>query len=163
MAGFIAGLSNSWGKQYRNLSLHVGGPELKQWNTSPAGLKTEKDCAGEAQQQLKTAGATSRQRGCPTLTNPQLTRNHFKKEKNWLRIPDGCLTPGQTGLLPVSRKLTSTSTLLRRIIAKSKSKSHYERKSVGQSVLVSGAHLGPATNFSISLRFYFRQLLFVIL
>jgi hypothetical protein len=35
---------------------------------------------------------------------------------------------------------------------KSKSKSHY-----GQSVLVSGAHLGPATNFSISLRFSFRQ------
>jgi hypothetical protein len=31
-----------------------------------------------------------------------------------------------------------------------------------QSVLVSGAHLGPATNFTFSLRFSFRQLLFVI-
>jgi hypothetical protein len=30
---------------------------------------------------------------------------------------------------------------------KSKSKSHYDRQSVGQSVLVSCAHLGPATNF----------------
>jgi hypothetical protein len=29
----------------------------------------------------------------------------------------------------------------------------YERQSVGQSVLVSGAHLGPATNFSSSLKF----------
>jgi hypothetical protein len=41
---------------------------------------------------------------------------------------------------------------------KPKSKSHYERQSVGQSVLVSGAHLGPATNFSFSLSFTFRQL-----
>jgi hypothetical protein len=47
--------------------------------------------------------------------------------------------------------------------AKSKSKSHYDRQLVGQSVLVSGTHLGPATNFSISLRFSFRQLLFVML
>jgi hypothetical protein len=39
------------------------------------------------------------------------------------------------------------------IIVKSKSKSHYNRQSVGQSVLVSDAHLGPATNFSSSLRF----------
>jgi hypothetical protein len=30
---------------------------------------------------------------------------------------------------------------------KSKSKSHYDRQSVGQSVLVPGAHLGPANNF----------------
>jgi hypothetical protein len=49
------------------------------------------------------------------------------------------------------------------IADKSKSKSHYERQSVGQSVLVSSAHLGPATNFSISLRISFRQLLFVML
>jgi hypothetical protein len=36
----------------------------------------------------------------------------------------------------------------------SKSKSHYDQQLVGQSVLVSGAHLGPATNFSMSLRFF---------
>jgi hypothetical protein len=41
------------------------------------------------------------------------------------------------------------------------SKSHYDRQSVGQSVLVLGAHLRPATNFSFSISF--RQLLFVIL
>jgi hypothetical protein len=29
----------------------------------------------------------------------------------------------------------------------------YDRQSVGQSVLVSGAHLGPATNFSFSSKF----------
>jgi hypothetical protein len=38
------------------------------------------------------------------------------------------------------------------------SKSHYDRQSVGQSVLVSGAHLGHATNFSFSLKFPFRHL-----
>jgi hypothetical protein len=29
----------------------------------------------------------------------------------------------------------------------------YDRQSVGQSVLVSGAHLGPVTSFSFSLKF----------
>jgi hypothetical protein len=29
----------------------------------------------------------------------------------------------------------------------------YDRQSVGQSVLVSGTHLGPMTNFSFSLKF----------
>jgi hypothetical protein len=36
----------------------------------------------------------------------------------------------------------------------SKSKSHFDLQSVGHSVLASGAHLGPATNFSFSLKFY---------
>jgi hypothetical protein len=37
------------------------------------------------------------------------------------------------------------------------SKLYYDRQSVGQSVLASGTHLGPAINFSFSLNF-FRQL-----
>jgi hypothetical protein len=41
---------------------------------------------------------------------------------------------------------------------KSKSKLYYDRQSVGQSVLVSGTHLGPAINFPPSLFSYFRQL-----
>jgi hypothetical protein len=36
---------------------------------------------------------------------------------------------------------------------KLKSKLIYDRQSIGQSVLVSGAHLGPVTNFSFSLQF----------
>jgi hypothetical protein len=47
------------------------------------------------------------------------------------------------------------------IVTSSKSKSHYDRQSVGQAVMVSGANLGPATNISFALRFSFRQLLFV--
>jgi hypothetical protein len=43
---------------------------------------------------------------------------------------------------------------------KSKSKLYYDRQSVGQSVLVSGTHLEPATNFSFSLKFSVIGLLF---
>jgi hypothetical protein len=39
------------------------------------------------------------------------------------------------------------------LIAKLKLKLIYDRQSVGQSVLVSGTHLGPVTNFSFSLKF----------
>jgi hypothetical protein len=39
-------------------------------------------------------------------------------------------------------------------ISQSKSKLHYDWRSVGQSVLVSGTHLGPATNLSPSLFIY---------
>jgi hypothetical protein len=39
----------------------------------------------------------------------------------------------------------------------------YDRQSVGQSVLVSGAHLGPATNFSFSSEFPSDSCMFVIL
>jgi hypothetical protein len=47
--------------------------------------------------------------------------------------------------------------------ATSKSKLSYDRQSVGQSVLVSGTHLGPATNFSFSLKFSLDSRWFVIL
>jgi hypothetical protein len=39
----------------------------------------------------------------------------------------------------------------------------YDRQSVGQSVLVSGAHLGPVTNFSFSFKFLLDSCGFVIL
>jgi hypothetical protein len=44
-----------------------------------------------------------------------------------------------------------------------KSKLIYDRQSVGQSVLVSGAHLGPLTNLSFSLKFPLDSCGFVIL
>jgi hypothetical protein len=39
----------------------------------------------------------------------------------------------------------------------------YDRQSVGQSVLVSGTHLGPVTNFSFSLKLLLESCRFVIL
>jgi hypothetical protein len=43
---------------------------------SPVELRSEKDCAGDAQQKLKTTDPTSRQRGCPTSTDPHLSKNN---------------------------------------------------------------------------------------
>jgi hypothetical protein len=41
--------------------------------TSPPGLGPENDCTAEGQQQLQMTDPASRQRKCPTLTNPQLS------------------------------------------------------------------------------------------
>jgi hypothetical protein len=76
---------------------------------SPVGLRSEKGCAADAHQKLKSTDPTSRQRGRPTSTNPQLSRNNQReKGKNWSRFPDGCLTPRQTGRLTVDRNITLT-------------------------------------------------------
>jgi hypothetical protein len=76
------------------------------------GIKTERDCAGDAQQQLKSTDPTSRQRGRPASTNPQMSENTLrKKEKTLSRVPDGNLTPRQTGRLAVGRNITLSLTL----------------------------------------------------
>jgi hypothetical protein len=78
---------------------------------SPVGLRSEKGCAGDARQKLKTMDPTFRQRGHPTSTNPQLSKNNEReKGKNWSRAPDGCLTPRQTGRLTVGHNITLTLT-----------------------------------------------------
>jgi hypothetical protein len=41
---------------------------------SPVGLRSEKGCAGDARQKLKSTDPTTRQRGRPTLTNPKLSK-----------------------------------------------------------------------------------------
>jgi hypothetical protein len=46
---------------------------------SSVGLISEKDCAGDARQKLKTADPTSRQRGRPTSTNPQFSQNNQRE------------------------------------------------------------------------------------
>jgi hypothetical protein len=78
---------------------------------SPVGFRSEKVCAGDALQKLKTTDPTSRQRGRSNSTNLQLSKNKQReKEKNWSRVPDGCLTPRQTGRLTVGRNITLTLT-----------------------------------------------------
>jgi hypothetical protein len=79
---------------------------------NPVALRSEKDCAGDAEQKLKTAQPTSRQRGRRTSTNPQLSKNtQRKKGKNWLLVPNGCLTPRRTGRLTVNRNITLALTI----------------------------------------------------
>jgi hypothetical protein len=41
----------------------------------PVGLRSEKDYAGDARQKLKSTDPTSRQRGCPTTIDSQLSKN----------------------------------------------------------------------------------------
>jgi hypothetical protein len=66
--------------------------------------------------------------------------------------------------ITVKVKLSWASVIKHYAMKQSQSQSHMTgRQSVGQSVMVSGAHLGPATNCYFSLRFSFRQLRFVIL
>jgi hypothetical protein len=52
---------------------------------------------------------------------------------------------------------TDAATLCFRTPGKSKSKLYYDRQSFGQSLLVSGTHLGPRDQFFL-LEFFFRQL-----
>jgi hypothetical protein len=62
-----------------------------------------------------------------------------------------------------SPRMTLRATALLFQPPSSKLKLIYDRQSVGQSVLVSGAHLGPATNFSFTLKFPSDSCGFVIL
>jgi hypothetical protein len=78
---------------------------------SPVGLRSEKGCAGDARQKLKSTDTTSRQRGHPTSTNSKLSKNDQRENgKNWSRVPDGCLTPKRTGRVTFGRNTTLTLT-----------------------------------------------------
>jgi hypothetical protein len=50
---------------------------------SPTGLGPENDCAGEGQEQLQATDPSSRERGRPISTNPQL----FDSNKNLVASP----------------------------------------------------------------------------
>jgi hypothetical protein len=58
---------------------------------------------------------------------------------------DGCIIPRQASRLYVNRNVTLTLTSVFSL----KSKLCYDRRPVGQSVLVSGTHLGPIARFSL--------------
>jgi hypothetical protein len=53
---------------------------------------------------------SSRQRGLPTDTRPQISNSNILTGSNiWSQIPQGCSIPRHTDWLTVSRKVTSTS------------------------------------------------------
>jgi hypothetical protein len=73
------------------------------------GPRSEKGCAGYALQKLKT---TTRQRGRPTSTNLEVSKNNQRENgENLSWVPDGCLTPRQAGRLTVGRNMTLSLTL----------------------------------------------------
>jgi hypothetical protein len=75
------------------------------------GLRSEKGCAGDARQKLRSTDPSSRQRVLPTSTDLKLPKNNqIENGKNWSWVPDGRLTPGRTGRLTVGRNITFTLT-----------------------------------------------------
>jgi hypothetical protein len=75
----------------------------------------------------------------------QLRHLHKQRQKFQRMIPEEISPIGQLRLEYLKLKL------------------NYDRQSIGQFVLVSGTHLGPATNFSFSLKFLLDSCGFVIL
>jgi hypothetical protein len=60
---------------------------------------------------LQIAHPSSRQRGRPTETRPQISDSNTPTGSNiWSQVPQGCSIPIHTDRLTVSRKVTSTST-----------------------------------------------------
>jgi hypothetical protein len=78
---------------------------------SSAGLRPNSDCSGKAQKQLYSKLRTRPlvREGATKLHTRNL-KEISRRKKNWAHIPDGRLTPRQTGRLTVGRKLTLTST-----------------------------------------------------
>jgi hypothetical protein len=48
---------------------------------SPAGLRPERNCTGEEQQQQQITDPSSRQRGRYKITKPQLSKENFKEKE----------------------------------------------------------------------------------
>jgi hypothetical protein len=106
------------------------------------------------------AHSLTRRRLCNLLLLLGLASTVPRDSRPYFIVPILETPPNLEGQVPI---FLSPRNRAARIFPRAKSKSHYDRQSVGQFVLVPGDHLGPATNFSISLRFSFRQLLFVML
>jgi hypothetical protein len=51
------------------------------------GLRPERDCAGEHQQQQYNIDPSSRQRGRYKITNPQLSKENFKEKEKFVAGP----------------------------------------------------------------------------
>jgi hypothetical protein len=52
-----------------------------------ARLRSERDCAGEDQQQQQNTDPSSRQRGHYKITNPQLSKENFKEKEKLVAGP----------------------------------------------------------------------------
>jgi hypothetical protein len=79
---------------------------------SSAGLRPKSDCSGKAQKQLysKLHSRPLLREGVTKVHTRNCLQEISSRKKNWSQVPDGRLTPGQTGRLTVGRKLTATAT-----------------------------------------------------
>jgi hypothetical protein len=76
---------------------------------SPAGLRAEKDCAGEAQQQQKTTDPDLSSERVPHIKKPVNCVKIILKG-NWSPLPDVLPDTKQTNRLTVGRNITLTLT-----------------------------------------------------
>jgi hypothetical protein len=76
---------------------------------SSAGLRPKSDCSGKAHKQLYNNLQTRPlvREGATKLQIRNCLKEISRRKKNWSQVPDGRLTPGQTGRLTVSRKFTN--------------------------------------------------------
>jgi hypothetical protein len=74
---------------------------------------TTSDCSGKAQKQLYSNLQTRPlvREGATNLQTRKCRKEISRRKKNRSQVPDGRLTPGQTGRLIVGRKLTHSLTL----------------------------------------------------
>jgi hypothetical protein len=75
---------------------------------SSAGLRLKCDSSGKAQKHLYSKLQTRPlvREGATKQQSRSCLKEISWRKKNWSNVPDGCLTPGQTGRLTVGRKLT---------------------------------------------------------
>jgi hypothetical protein len=78
---------------------------------SSAGLRLKSDYSGKTQKQFNSKLQTRPlvREGATKYQSRSCLQEISCRKKNWSQVPDGRLTPGQTGRLTVGRKLTSTS------------------------------------------------------
>jgi hypothetical protein len=76
-----------------------------------AGLRPKSNSSGKAQKQLYSNLQTRPlvREGATKLQTRNCLKEISRRTKNWSQVPDGRLTPGQTGRLSVGRKLTETA------------------------------------------------------
>jgi hypothetical protein len=75
---------------------------------SDAGIRPKSDCSGKAQKQLYSNLQTRPLviEGATNLQSSECLKEISRRKINWSQVPDGRLTPRQTGQLTVGRKLT---------------------------------------------------------
>jgi hypothetical protein len=105
---------------------------------------------GEQKDEINPYSTMREKLTVPQLVNPLTHHLHSHIKTHSLQyLHQSCSVQSTSFTIPCIHKL--------------KIKLIYDRQSVGQSVLVSGTHLGPATNFSFSLKFSFDRCGSVIL
>jgi hypothetical protein len=78
---------------------------------SSVGLRPKSDCSGKVQKQLYSNLQTRPlvREGATKLQTRNCLKEIPRRKKNWSQVPDGRLTPGQTGRLTVGCKLTAAA------------------------------------------------------